>query len=88
MYGDLSVTNSKLANASINGAKIIDGEITNAKIGSYIQSYNYPNNGWNLDKNGTLNILGSGGTGRMQINNNLIQIWDNNNVLRVRMGLW
>lgn len=85
---DASITNAKIANASINGAKIIDGEITNAKIGSYIQSYNYPNNGWNLDKNGTLNILGSGGTGRMQINNNLIQIWDNNNVLRVRMGLW
>ncbi|EMN5860209.1 fibronectin type III domain-containing protein [Pluralibacter gergoviae] len=87
---DLSVTNSKLANSSINAAKIIDGEITNAKIGQYIQSWNYnPNvSGWQIDKNGNLLINGSGGTGRMTISNNLIQIFDNNGTLRVRMGLW
>lgn len=87
---DLSVTNSKIANSSINSAKIIDGEITNAKIGQYIQSNNYVanNTGWQLDKAGNLLINGTGGTGRMTISNNVIQIYDNNGVLRVRMGLW
>ena len=87
---DLSVTNSKIANSSINAAKIIDGEITNAKIGSYIQSNNYVYNstGWYMGKDGTLLINGNGGTGRMVISNNIIQIFDNNGTLRVRMGLW
>jgi len=87
---DASITNAKIANASINGAKIIDGEITNAKIGATIQSNNYVANqtGWQMNKAGTFYINGTGGTGRMVINNNLIQIFDNNNVLRVRMGLW
>ncbi len=87
---DGSIVNSKIANASINSAKIIDGEITNAKIGQYIQSNNYvPNStGWLMDKAGNLYINGAGGTGRMTISNNLIQIFDNNGTLRVRMGLW
>ena len=87
---DLAVTNSKLANASINEAKIIDGQVTNAKIGSVIQSNNYVANstGWQINKSGTFYINGSSGTGRMVISNNIIQIYDNNNTLRVRMGLW
>ncbi|HIC4587486.1 TPA: phage tail tip fiber protein [Salmonella enterica subsp. enterica serovar Schwarzengrund] len=87
---DLSVTNSKIANASINSAKIIDGEITNAKIGNEIYSNNYvwQQSGWYIGKNGEMYINGSGGTGRMTINNNLIQIFDQNGTLRVRMGLW
>lgn len=87
---NLAVTNAKIANASINAAKIIDGEITNAKIGATIQSNNFVanNTGWQINKSGTFYINGSGGTGRMVINNNIIQVYDNNNVLRVRMGLW
>ncbi|WP_447743317.1 phage tail tip fiber protein [Enterobacter asburiae] len=87
---DLSVTNSKIANASINAAKIIDGEITNAKIGNQIMSTNYVYNqsGWLIDKNQGIFINGQGGTGRMTITNNIIQIFDNNGTLRVRMGLW
>ncbi|AZP43005.1 fibronectin type III domain-containing protein [Rahnella aquatilis] len=87
---DLSVTNSKIANASINAAKIIDGEITNAKIGNVISSNNYvPNStGWSINKDGSMQINGSGGTGRMSISNNQIIIYDNNGTLRVRMGLW
>lgn len=87
---DAAITNAKIANASINGAKIIDGEITNAKIGSYIASNNYVYNqsGWYMGKDGTLLINGNGGTGRMVISNNLIQIFDQNGTLRVRMGLW
>lgn len=87
---DAAITNAKIANASINGAKIIDGEITNAKIGSQIMSTNYVYNqsGWLIDKNQGIFINGQGGTGRMTITNNVIQIFDNNGVLRVRMGLW
>ncbi|ENG6105880.1 fibronectin type III domain-containing protein [Serratia liquefaciens] len=86
---DLAVSNSKIANASINAAKIIDGEITNAKIGNTIQSNNYsPNSaGWQINKDGTFYINGNSG-GRMVINNNRIEVYDQNNVLRVRMGLW
>ncbi|EFH8448867.1 host specificity protein [Escherichia coli] len=79
-----------------NGQTIIrdtvigDGTISNAKIGNYIQSNNYVANtsGWHINKAGTFYINGSAGTGRMVISNTLIQIYDNNNVLRVRMGLW
>ncbi|WP_044177687.1 fibronectin type III domain-containing protein [Phytobacter massiliensis] len=87
---DGAISNAKIANASINAAKIIDGEITNAKIGNVIQSNDYvPNTtGWIINKNGDIAINGSGGTGRMLINNNMILIYDNNNFLRVRMGLW
>lgn len=87
---DSAITNAKIANASINAGKIIDGEITNAKIGNTIQSTNYVANstGWQLNKTGTFYINGSGGTGRMVITNTLISIYDNNNTLRVRMGLW
>ncbi|NIG74190.1 fibronectin type III domain-containing protein [Klebsiella sp. Ap-873] len=87
---DAAITNAKIANASINGAKIIDGEITNAKIGSQIMSTNYVYNqsGWLIDKNQGVFINGQGGTGRMTITNNIIQIFDNNGTLRVRMGLW
>ncbi|MGQ7765302.1 phage tail tip fiber protein, partial [Serratia sp. IR-2025] len=35
------LNNAKIANASIDAAKIIDGQITNAKIGNTIQSNNY-----------------------------------------------
>ncbi|MDI9801386.1 phage tail tip fiber protein, partial [Citrobacter koseri] len=87
---DAAITNAKIANLSVNTAKIVDGSITNAKIGNTIQSNNYVANstGWQINKSGTFYINGSGGTGRMVISNNLIQVYDNNNVLRVRMGLW
>ena len=87
---DAAITNLKLANGSVNTLNVIDGAITNAKIGNTIQSNNYVANetGWQINKAGTIQINGSGGTGRMVISNNIIQIYDNNNTLRVRMGLW
>ncbi|QMR80958.1 host specificity protein J [Enterobacter roggenkampii] len=74
----------------INSAFIRNGSIDNAKIGNFIQSNNYVagTQGWRLDKNGTFEINGVAGGGRMIINNQLIRIYDSNNVLRVRMGLW
>ncbi|MCM7806823.1 phage tail tip fiber protein, partial [Enterobacter kobei] len=87
---DAAITNLKLANGSVNTLKVVDGSITTAKIANTIQSNNYVANtsGWQINKAGTFYINGSGGTGRMVISNNIIQIYDNNNVLRVRMGLW
>ncbi|ENC1132670.1 fibronectin type III domain-containing protein [Escherichia coli] len=87
---DAAITNLKLANGSVNAIKIVDGEITTAKIASTIQSTNYVANstGWQINKAGTIYINGTGGTGRMVISNNIIQIFDSNNTLRVRMGLW
>ncbi|KYJ41957.1 host specificity protein J [Salmonella enterica] len=74
----------------IRASFIQDGTIENAKIGNYIQSNNYVagSTGWKLDKGGTFEINGVGGGGRMLISSTLIQIYDSNNVLRVRMGLW
>ncbi len=75
--------------AYMNGAYIKNGTIDNAKIGD-LQSTNYvtANAGWRISKNGTFEMNGnSGGAGRMVINNNRIEVYDENNVLRVRMGL-
>ncbi|MBU2114255.1 MAG: DUF1983 domain-containing protein, partial [Gammaproteobacteria bacterium] len=73
----------------INTAIIGDGTITNAKIGSYIQSTNYvaQTTGWKLDKAGVFEINGStAGQGRMQISNNRIDVYDNSGNLVCRMG--
>ncbi|MCM7134460.1 host specificity protein J [Enterobacter cloacae] len=74
----------------IRASFIQDGTIENAKIGNYIQSNNYVagSSGWKLDKGGTFEINGVAGGGRMLISSTLIRIYDSNNVLRVRMGLW
>ncbi|MCM7391768.1 host specificity protein J [Enterobacter bugandensis] len=74
----------------IRASFIQDGTIENAKIGNFIQSNNYVagSAGWRLDKGGTFEINGVGGGGRMLISSTLIQIYDSNNVMRVRMGLW
>lgn len=56
-----------------------------------IQSDNYVANsaGWKLSRNGTFELNSTvSGQGRIQITNQLIRIWDSNNVLRIRMGIW
>lgn len=68
---------------------IQDGTITNAKIGSYISSTNYiaGQQGWILNKDGTLEINGIvPGQGRLVINALNVSVYDANNVLRVRLG--
>lgn len=86
-YSTFAVINGQVF---ISSAFIQDGTITNAKIGNFIQSNNYVagSQGWRIDKNGTFEINGVAGGGRMLITSTLIQIYDSNNVLRVRMGLW
>lgn len=87
IYSPFTVQNGQVF---ISQGFIGNGWITNAMIGDYIQSNNYVANsaGWQLNKSGTFYINGSSGTGRMVITNTLIQIFDSNNTLRVRMGLW
>ncbi|EPF0315183.1 host specificity protein J [Enterobacter chuandaensis] len=72
----------------ISSAFIQDGTITNAKIGSFIQSNNYVegSQGWRWDKNGTMQNFGSDGTGAMKQTNITQSIRDANGVLRVQIG--
>ncbi|MCT4933759.1 phage tail protein, partial [Pseudomonas aeruginosa] len=75
----------------INNAMIQDGSITNAKIGNVIQSNNYVQgvSGWKLGKNGVLEINGAvAGQGRVEITNSVFKVYDSNNRLRVRLGIW
>ncbi|RZA30822.1 MAG: DUF1983 domain-containing protein [Proteobacteria bacterium] len=75
--------------AFIRSGFIQDGTITNAKIGSYISSTNYVagQQGWILNKDGTLEINGIvPGQGRLVINAQNVSVYDANNVLRVRLG--
>jgi predicted phage tail protein len=68
---------------------IQDGTITNAKIGSYIASTNYVagQQGWILNKDGTLEINGAvAGGGRLVITNRSVRVYDANNVKRVQLG--
>lgn len=75
----------------IKDALIGNGSITNAKIGSVIQSDNYVANttGWKLDKAGNFEINGNvAGQGKLTITNQLVSVYDAAGVLRVRMGIW
>jgi predicted phage tail protein len=74
----------------MSDAFIGNGSITNAKIGSYIQSDNYQPgvSGWRIDKTGTFEINGSNGGGRLLISPGLMRVYDGNGVLRVRVGNW
>ena len=68
---------------------IMDGTITNAKIGSFISSTDYiaGQRGWILRKDGTLEINGSGAAGgRLVVTNRSVRVYDANNVKRVQLG--
>ncbi|KVP71047.1 host specificity protein [Burkholderia ubonensis] len=67
------------------------GWITNAMIGSYIQSDNYiaGRQGWRLDKSGWFEINAADGSGnRLVMDGSSVRVYDANGVLRVRMGMW
>lgn len=75
----------------INTAMIKAASIDFLKISDTLQSTNYVANstGWKLWKNGTFELNGPvAGGGRMRITNQLIQVYDANGVLRVRLGIW
>ncbi len=73
----------------INSAVIGDGTIDMAKIATALQSTNYVagQQGWRLDKNGTLEFNGSvAGGGRLSMDNQSIRVYDQNATLRVKIG--
>ncbi|MBF8746910.1 host specificity protein J [Pseudomonas monteilii] len=76
--------------AFIDSAFIMDGTITNAKIGSYISSTNYVagQQGWILNKSGTFEINGTvAGQGRLLINNQRLRIYHANGNLAIDLGV-
>ncbi|MDH8030001.1 hypothetical protein QIG50_28100, partial [Klebsiella pneumoniae] len=71
-------------------AFIKDGSIGSAKVGDLMSS-NFQENvrGWRISRDGTMNINGSGpGSSRTVITNGKIEVYDSNNRLRVRMGIF
>ncbi len=74
----------------ISQALIGAGWITNAMIGSTIQSDNFVAGqvGWRLNKAGTYENNGTGAGGRRVDTNTLTTIYDANGQLRIRLGLW
>lgn len=68
------------------------GWITSANIANVIQSTAVGANGrprWIIDKNGTITLNGAnGGSGYMTLNDSTLLVYDSNNTLRVRLGLW
>ncbi|AVF41554.1 host specificity protein J [Pandoraea apista] len=72
----------------ISQAFIGNGWITNAMIGDYIQSNNYVEGvtGWRLDKAGSLYMNGINGGGRVVLSPNGLYVYDENGVLRVKVG--
>jgi len=77
--------------AYIDTAFIRNGSITMLKIGESLESDDYVSGqtGWRLAKSGGIEFNGPvAGGGRMTINNQLVQVFDQNNKLRLRMGIW
>lgn len=74
----------------INQAFIGEGWITNAMIGSFIQSNNFVSGsaGWRLDKSGLFERNAANGAGRVLDSGVLKLTYDGNGTLRIREGLW
>lgn len=74
----------------MNQALIGTGWITNAMIGSTIQSDNFVAGqvGWRLNKAGTFENNGTGAGGRRVDTSTLTQIYYSNGRLAVRLGIW
>ena len=74
----------------MNAAYIKDGSIGSAKVGDLMSSGFQENvRGWRISRDGTMNINGSGpGSSRTVITNGRIEVYDSNNRLRVRMGIF
>ncbi|MEQ4617655.1 MAG: host specificity factor TipJ family phage tail protein, partial [Corticimicrobacter sp.] len=77
--------------AVLNAAIIGNGTVSFLKVGDDVQSTDYipGQRGWRLAKGGAIEFNGPvAGGGRLTMSNQLIQVFDPNNVLRVRLGIW
>ena len=94
-----TITSQQIATGAIIGSSIAAGTITsdNIKTGSItgdrIAAYSIKANNLQVDalssitaKIGTLRTADTGA--RTEIHDNLIEVYDKNNILRVRMGVW
>lgn len=75
----------------MNSAIIQNASISFLKINDDVQSANYVpgQTGWRLGKNGSLELNGTvSGRGRLNLNNELLSVYDENGTLRVRLGIW
>lgn len=81
--GQVFIRDAVIGNASITSAKIADWLESDA-VNSLGQKV------WRLNmRTGEMQFNGTaGGSGRLTINNNLVQVFDGNGTLRVRMGIW
>lgn len=79
--GSLIFQNGKLQASYID----VDSLVVNT---AQSKNFVYNQSGWRLAPDGEFQLNGSSGSGRMVITNQLISIYDSNNVLRVRLGLW
>lgn len=73
----------------ISQALIGNGWITNAMIGNVIQSNDFISNvqGWQINKNGTFQMNGSNGAGRMNLTNTYLRFYHPNGVLGIDLSL-
>lgn len=75
----------------IKDAFIQNGSINMLKIGDNLQSDDYIAGvrGWRLSKGGNIEFNGNvAGGGKLTMNNQVVQVFDNNGTLRVRLGVW
>lgn len=75
----------------IKSAFIQNASITMLKIGDNLYSDDYVANttGWKLSKGGNIEFNGTvANGGRLTMTNQLIQVFDKNGVLRIRLGIW
>jgi len=93
------INNARIQDASISAAKIQDATITTAKIADVLQSTNYAagSAGWRINKagdmeinsatfRGTIDVSSSTTGARLEIKNNVIKVFDESGVLRVKIG--
>lgn len=73
----------------ISQALIGNGWITNAMIGNVIQSNDFVNNtsGWQINKNGTFQMNGSNGSGRMNLTATYLKFYHPNGILAIDLSL-
>jgi len=73
----------------MRSAFLQDGSITNAKIGSYIQSDDYQIGvkGWAINKSGGFEMNGANANGRMQLIPTALKFYHSNGVLGIDLSL-
>lgn len=86
--GQVFMDSAFIQNASINGAKIVNGAIDNAKIATVIQSNDWASNGtgWNLDKNSGFSMRAIGSGGSMTLDSRGLRIYDGSGNWQVKVG--